>query len=64
MKNKKGSKETPANPEKQMPDREDDDNDPTRPKPGITDPERNDPTRIDDPEKIDPTRINDPDKEK
>ncbi|MFL5764087.1 MAG: hypothetical protein ACJ77K_09110 [Bacteroidia bacterium] len=46
----------PNKPEKNVPVKKDDDNDHTSPKPGITDPKRTDPTRIDEPEKTDPTR--------
>lgn len=50
---------TPPNkPEKHIPVKKDDDNDHTNPKPGVTDPRRVDPTRIEEPEKTDPTRIN------
>ncbi|MGZ4043708.1 MAG: hypothetical protein ACXVNO_08700 [Bacteroidia bacterium] len=52
-----------ADPEKNDPTKEDDDNDTTGPKPGITDPARIDPTRINDPGKTDPTRIDEPDKD-
>lgn len=34
--------------------------DPTKPKPGVTDPDKIDPTRIDEPNKVDPTRIDEP----
>lgn len=43
-------------PEKNDPTKEDDDNDSTGPKPGVTDPGKTDPTRKEDPQKIDPTR--------
>ncbi len=45
---------TPAMPDKNP--------DPTLPRPGGNEPEKNDPTRIDEPQKIDPTRIDDPPK--
>jgi hypothetical protein len=57
-----GFKLNQTDPEKNVPEKEDDDNDYTRPKPGITDPKKNDPTRIEEPEKTDPTRKIDPDK--
>jgi hypothetical protein len=50
-------KPEPNNPEKNIPVKKDDDNDMTSPKPGITDPQKTDPTRIQEPEKTDPTRI-------
>ena len=40
---------TPAKPDKNP--------DPTKPRPGGNEPEKNDPTRIDEPLKTDPTRI-------
>ena len=38
----------------------DTDNDPTKPKPGGNEPEKNDPTKIKEPSKTDPTRIDEP----
>lgn len=58
----RNSKTVVMGPEKNDPTKQDDDNDKTEPKPGIRDPKKIDPTRIDDPTKIDPTRIDDPDK--
>ena len=53
----KGNKPTPNEPEKHIPVKKDDDNDHTSPKPGVTDPRKVDPTRIEEPKKTDPTRI-------
>jgi hypothetical protein len=39
----------PNNPPKNIPEEPDTDNDPTRPEPGVNEPEKNDPTRIDEP---------------
>jgi len=50
----------PVIPEKDIPARPDKNPDPTRPRPGGNEPEKNDPTRIDEPGKVDPTRIDDP----
>ena len=47
-------------PEKNIPTKPDKNPDPTTPKPGGNEPEKNDPTRIEEPEKLDPTRIDDP----
>ncbi|MGZ4038672.1 MAG: hypothetical protein ACXVPQ_12650, partial [Bacteroidia bacterium] len=46
----------PPDPEKNVPEQEDDENDCTRPRPGVTDPHKTDPTRIEEPGKNDPTR--------
>ena len=56
-----GKKEAPVKPEKDIPAKPDKNPDPTKPIPGINEPEKNDPTRIDDPNKVDPTRIDTPD---
>ncbi|MEO8151068.1 MAG: hypothetical protein ABI723_25770 [Bacteroidia bacterium] len=59
------SPSTPPNqPEKNIPVKGDDDNDFTSPKPGVTDPSKVDPTRIEEPYKNDPTRIDNPNPEK
>jgi hypothetical protein len=50
-------------PEKNNPTKQDDDNDKTEPKPGVLDPNRQDPTRTDDPKKVDPTRKDDPNRQ-
>lgn len=47
----------PVKPEKDIPVKPDKNPDPTKPKPGGNEPEKNDPTRIEQPEKSDPTRI-------
>jgi hypothetical protein len=47
----------PVKPEKDIPVKPDVNPDPTRPKPGGNEPEKNDPTRIEQPSKTDPTRI-------
>jgi len=54
---KKPDSPTPNDPEKYIPTKKDDDNDPTKPEPGVKDPKRTDPTRIEEPPKVDPTRI-------
>lgn len=55
------SKQTPPiKPEKDIPAKPDKNPDPTQPKPGGNEPEKNDPTRIEEPGKLDPTRIDDP----
>ena len=46
----------PNEPEKNVPVKKDDDNDHTSPKPGVMDPKRTDPTRIDEPGKNDPRK--------
>jgi hypothetical protein len=50
----------PAKPERKIPGKPDHNPDPTKPKPGGNEPEKNDPTRIEEPQKIDPTRIDEP----
>jgi hypothetical protein len=50
----------PNDPEKNIPVKKDDDNDFTKPKPIIKDPEKTDPTIIEEPNKVDPTRIDVP----
>jgi hypothetical protein len=59
-----GSKEQkqtpPVKPEKEIPGKPDPNPDPTKPKPGGNEPEKNDPTRIEEPQKTDPTRIDEP----
>ena len=50
----------PVKPEKDIPAEPDTNPDPTKPKPGWNEPEKNDPTRITEPPKIDPTRIDNP----
>ncbi len=50
----------PVKPEKEIPGKPDPNPDPTKPKPGGNEPEKNDPTRIEEPQKIDPTRIDEP----
>jgi len=50
----------PVEPEKDIPAKPDINPDPTRPKPGGNEPEKNDPTRITEPPKTDPTRIDNP----
>lgn len=50
----------PVKPEKNIPTRPDQNPDPTIPKPGGNEPEKNDPTRIEEPNKVDPTRIDSP----
>jgi hypothetical protein len=59
---KKGPEPPPNNPEKYIPAKQDDDNDSTKPEPGVMDPKRTDPTRIKEPAKVDPTRIDKPSK--
>lgn len=54
----------PIRPEKDIPVKPDKNPDPTKPRPGGNEPEKNDPTRIEEPEKHDPTRINEPSPEK
>ena len=55
-----GKKTPPNKPDKNIPAKPDRNPDPTRPRPGGNEPEKNDPTRIDDPPPTDPTRIDDP----
>ena len=50
----------PVKPEKDIPVKPDINPDPTKPKPGGNEPEKNDPTRITEPPKTDPTRIDNP----
>ena len=52
-----GKESPPVKPEKDIPLKPDKNPDPTRPKPGGNEPEKNDPTRIEQPNKTDPTRI-------
>lgn len=47
----------PNRPERDIPVKPDKNPDPTQPRPGINDPNKIDPTRIEEPEKTDPTRI-------
>lgn len=46
---------SPLHPEKDIPVKPDKNPDPTKPKPGGNEPEKNDPTRIKEPRKNDPT---------
>jgi len=57
---KNGLQTFPVRPEKDIPVKPDKNPDPTLPKPGGNEPEKNDPTRIEEPEKLDPTRIDEP----
>jgi hypothetical protein len=50
----------PVKPEKEIPAKPDTNPDPTKPKPGGNEPEKNDPTRIMEPPRTDPTRIDNP----
>ena len=50
----------PSKPEKDIPVKPDTNPDPTKPKPGGNEPEKNDPTRITEVPKTDPTRIDNP----
>lgn len=52
--------ELPNQPDKNVPLKPDINPDPTKPKPGGNEPEKNDPTRIVEPQKTDPTRIDEP----
>jgi hypothetical protein len=54
---KKQGDDAPVKPEKEIPVKPDRNPDPTKPRPGINEPEKADPTRIEEPEKHDPTRI-------
>ena len=54
------SQEPPVKPERDIPAKPDPNPDPTTPKPGGNEPEKNDPTRIKEPPRTDPTRIDDP----
>lgn len=60
--NYESKKTFPVKPEKEIPLKPDKNPDPTRPRPGGNEPEKNDPTRIEQPEKLDPTRIDEPQK--
>lgn len=55
--NSPGKDEPPVKPEKDIPVKPDKNPDPTKPRPGGNEPEKNDPTRIEQPGKSDPTRI-------
>lgn len=59
MKHKKysGQGDAPVKPEREIPAKPDKTPDPTKPRPGGNEPEKNDPTRIENPPKTDPTRI-------
>ncbi|MES2592448.1 MAG: hypothetical protein V4608_11215 [Bacteroidota bacterium] len=57
---KSGKDIAPVKPEKDIPVKPDKNPDPTTPKPGGNEPNKNDPTRIEQPEKADPTRIDQP----
>jgi hypothetical protein len=50
----------PVQPQKDIPANPDINPDPTKPKPGGNEPEKNDPTRIQEPARTDPTRIDEP----
>ncbi|MBK9636407.1 MAG: hypothetical protein IPO63_00760 [Bacteroidetes bacterium] len=52
----------PIKPEKSIPAKPDVNPDPTKPRPGVNEPEKSIPLGIDDPTKVDPTRIDDPTK--
>jgi len=54
------TRHSPGRPEKDIPAKPDKNPDPTRPRPGGNEPEKNDPTRIEEPGKTDPTRIDEP----
>lgn len=56
----KNNQDPPVKPEKNIPAKPDKNPDPTLPKPGRNELERNNPTRIEEPNKIDPTRIDVP----
>lgn len=56
----KAKQKAPIEPQKDVPAKPDKNPDPTRPKPGGNEPEKNDPTRIEEPGKNDPTRIEPP----
>lgn len=58
--NTNGQQNPPVKPEKDIPVKPDVNPDPTKPKPGGNEPEKNDPTRIEEPSKTDPTRIDEP----
>lgn len=57
---KNKQKQAPVKPEKSIPVKPDKNPDPTKRKPGVNEPEKIDPTRIEEPEKSDPTRIDNP----
>jgi hypothetical protein len=54
---RKKNGEAPVHPEKEIPLKPDRNPDPTKRIPGVNEPEKADPTRIEEPEKHDPTRI-------
>jgi hypothetical protein len=54
---KKKDEDAPVKPEKEIPVKPDKNPDPTKRIPGVNEPEKADPTRIEEPEKHDPTRI-------
>lgn len=56
-KKKKENDDAPVKPEKDIPVKPDKNPDPTKRIPGVNEPEKADPTRIEEPEKHDPTRI-------
>jgi hypothetical protein len=58
--NLKIGKQNPNKPDKNIPVKPDINPDPTRPRPGGNEPDKNDPTRIDEPPRTDPTRIDNP----
>lgn len=62
MENKNNSEkgDAPVKPEKEIPAKPDPNPDPTKPRSGGNEPEKNDPTRIENPPKTDPTRIEPP----
>lgn len=64
LENNPDKNDPPVKPEKDIPVKPDKNPDPTKPRPGGNEPEKNDPTRIEQPGKIDPTRIDGPTKER
>ena len=64
LENMAGKSDPPVRPEKDIPVKPDKNPDPTKPRPGGNEPEKNDPTRIEQPGKIDPTRIGGPTKDR
>jgi hypothetical protein len=54
---KKKNDDAPVKPEKEIPAKPDKNPDPTKIRPGVNEPGKTDPTRIEEPEKHDPTRI-------
>lgn len=54
---KKPEEPAPNDPKKNIPLQPDKNPDPTKIVPGVNEPEKVDPTRIEEPEKVDPTRI-------